>query len=98
MIPIAFATLPPRTPATTPPESSARASPPAAAHDDHPLVSIVVIEGVSELERYAADWEDLAREAIEPNVFNEPWMMLPALRAYSAGCRVLLALVFVRQP
>lgn len=33
----------------------------------------------SELRRIAAEWEDLAREAAEPNVFHESWMLLPAL-------------------
>jgi CelD/BcsL family acetyltransferase involved in cellulose biosynthesis len=37
-------------------------------------------------------WEALAREALEPNPFYEPWILLPALEAHgSAGFRCVLA-------
>jgi CelD/BcsL family acetyltransferase involved in cellulose biosynthesis len=35
-----------------------------------------------ELEVLLAEWQDLAEHAAEPNVFYEPWMVLPALDAY----------------
>lgn len=38
-----------------------------------------------ELEALVPDWQDLAHHAIEPNVFYEPWMALPAFDAYGAG-------------
>jgi hypothetical protein len=41
-------------------------------------------------------WEDLARAAIEPNPFHEPWMLLPALRAFAHGLDVRVALVLAR--
>jgi CelD/BcsL family acetyltransferase involved in cellulose biosynthesis len=44
-----------------------------------------------ELAALAARWEALAASALEPNPAYEPWMMLPALRAFgSEGLRVVL--------
>ena len=40
-----------------------------------------------------ADWQDLADHAVEPNVFYEPWMLLPALSAFGAAAE--LRFVFV---
>lgn len=35
-------------------------------------------------------WEDLAAHALEPNVFHEHWMLLPALEAYGGGDTAVL--------
>ena len=44
-----------------------------------------------QLRRHEAEWADLARHAIEPNAFNEPWAFLPAFEAFAApNVRVLL--------
>ena len=55
--------------------------------------SVVVIEDVTELEPYIPAWEVLATAALEPNVFYEPWMLLPAVREFGAGRRLLFVLV-----
>lgn len=34
------------------------------------------------------EWQDLAAAASEPNPFYEPWMLLPALRAYGSETRL----------
>ncbi|MFL5308812.1 MAG: GNAT family N-acetyltransferase [Myxococcales bacterium] len=47
-----------------------------------------VIADWSRLEALEAEWQDLAAAAAEPNPFYEPWMLLPALRAYGPGARV----------
>ena len=47
-----------------------------------------------ELECFVPAWEQLAREALEPNPFYEPWMLLPALEAFSAGQDLRVALVW----
>ena len=57
---------------------------------------VVVLDDASHLHDYLPHWEDLARNAIEPNVFYEPWMLLPALRAFGAGEDLLFALVLER--
>src|SRR5215813_2848126 len=47
---------------------------------DGPKMSVVVINDLNALEKYVPAWEDLAATAIEPNVFYEPWMVIPAIR------------------
>jgi len=43
-------------------------------------------------------WEELAAAAIEPNVFYEHWMLLPALRAFGAGKNIYVVLVLIHDP
>src|SRR5688500_13407566 len=45
-----------------------------------------------------SDWEDLAREAIEPNPFYEPFMLLPAIESYAANAGVSFLCVFAPHP
>jgi len=47
---------------------------------------------------HAEAWAALAAEAIEPNVFYEPWMLLPAIPRIGAGRNLRLALVFSPYP
>jgi CelD/BcsL family acetyltransferase involved in cellulose biosynthesis len=48
-------------------------------------LSVRVLHGAAELEALVPAWEDLAAAALEPNVFYEPWLFLPALHAFGAG-------------
>lgn len=61
-------------------------------------VSVVVINDLTALEKYMPAWEDLAANAIEPNAFYEPWMMIPAVRAFGAGRNLQFALVLAHEP
>jgi len=72
---------------------SCRDPDPAAAAAAGLSVSVV---GADELAGLRPAWETLAESALEPNVFYEPWMLLPALRAFGAGAG--LRLVAVRGP
>ncbi len=56
--------------------------------------AVVVIEDMAELEQYIPAWEALAAAALEPNVFYEPWTLLPAVREFGAGERLLFVLVW----
>ena len=56
-------------------------------------MSVVAIEDFDALEDYVQAWEDLAASAVEPNPFYEPWMLMPALRAFTTGKNVRVALV-----
>src|SRR5260221_9111805 len=47
-----------------------------------------VITDWSQLEALEQEWQELASAAAEPNAFYEPWMVLPALRAYRSPARV----------
>ena len=40
------------------------------------------------------DWDDLARHALEPNVFYEHWMMLPAVHGFGSGSHLQFIFVF----
>jgi hypothetical protein len=46
------------------------------------------------LRRYIPAWEELARCALEPNVFYEPWMLLPAIEHIRDREQIELLLVF----
>src|SRR4026207_948693 len=64
-------------------------------------MSVVVIDNVDILEDYVEAWEKLAVEALEPNPFYEPWMLIPALRTQSTGkdlCVVLVLTVNEGEP
>ena len=56
-------------------------------------MEVKVIASLEELETYVPAWDDLAAAALEPNPFYESWMLLPALRNFSAGKNVRVALV-----
>ncbi len=56
-------------------------------------MSVVVIDNFDILEDYVQAWEELAVEAIEPNPFYEPWMLIPALRALGTGKDLFVVLV-----
>jgi len=59
---------------------------------------VVLVRDRGGLEARRGDWEDLARAALEPNVFYEPWMLLPALECLGSGQDVLFALVYRADP
>ncbi|HEX5080640.1 MAG TPA: GNAT family N-acetyltransferase [Blastocatellia bacterium] len=61
-------------------------------------MSVVAINDLTALEKYVPAWEDLAANAIEPNAFYEPWMMMPAIRAFGAGRNLQFALVMGNEP
>jgi len=65
---------------------------------DGAKMSVVIVDDLTALEKHVAAWEELAAAAIEPNVFYEPWMLMPALRAYGGAERLLFALVQTPDP
>lgn len=48
-------------------------------------MTVVFIKNFEMLEDYIQAWEDLAADALEPNPFYEPWMLMPALDSLAAG-------------
>ncbi len=68
----------------------AAAAPAAPAPGGQAPFSVVCVQEAAALEPYLAAWDDLTAAAIEPNVFYESWMLLPALRAYGSGTTVVL--------
>src|SRR5499426_200631 len=65
---------------------------------DGAKMSVVIVDDLTALEKHITAWEELAAAAIEPNVFYEPWMLMPALRAYGGDGRILFALVQAPDP
>jgi hypothetical protein len=65
---------------------------------DGAKMSVVVVNDLADLGKYVAAWEDLAAAAIEPNVFYEPWALMPAVRAYGVDRRPLFVLVLAPDP
>lgn len=55
---------------------------------------MVVAHTIGELEDHERAWSTLSERAIEPNIFYEPWMLLPALRSLASTERFEVALVF----
>jgi hypothetical protein len=58
----------------------------------------VVVRDLQTLPSLVPAWEELAAAAIEPNVFYEHWMLLPALEAFGGEKDIRVALVFVHDP
>jgi CelD/BcsL family acetyltransferase involved in cellulose biosynthesis len=56
----------------------------------------VVVRDAEKLASFIPAWEELADAAIEPNVFYEHWMLLPALQAFGDGEDILFVLVLIR--
>lgn len=50
-----------------------------AALQEQPRFRVVRLSQIKDLFKMEPDWQLLADRAIEPNVFYEPWMLLPAL-------------------
>ena len=47
---------------------------------------------------FIPEWEELAATAMEPNIFYEHWMLLPALRASDPDRDICFVLVLIRDP
>lgn len=63
---------------------------------DYPAGDAMLVREIrdfDELEEYVRPWQELALDAIEPNPFYEPWMLIPALRSLAAGKDVRVVLV-----
>lgn len=55
---------------------------------------VVELRTIEELSAHLAAWDDLALNALEPNVFYEPWLLLPALKAFGAGLDLRFLLLY----
>ena len=60
--------------------------------------SVVVVRDLQALSGFVPAWEELAAAALEPNVFYEHWMLLPALEAFGAGKDIRVVLVLIHDP
>ena len=76
--------------------------PPPPPREGPPLEArelwIEVVSTAEQLGAAAQECEDLADAALEPNPFYEPWMLRSALREFTAGKHVEVALVYGPHP
>lgn len=61
-------------------------------------MNVVVISDPEDLTEHIPAWESLAASALESNVFYEPWMLMPALRAYGADKDLRFVLIYTPDP
>ncbi len=57
-------------------------------------MSVVVLDDLAALARYVSAWEELVSAALEPNVFYEPWVLLPAVGHLRGTARLRFVLIF----
>src|SRR5260370_32840529 len=70
------------------------------ANTDAPVgrMSVVAISNVEVLRKHWADLEVLFSAVAEPNVFYEPWMLIPAVETFGEGKNFAFVLVFAESP
>ena len=61
-------------------------------------MTITVVRSVAELAEHQAAWEDLARHTIEPNIYYEPWMFLPAWELLGQNTDLRCVLLYTTGP
>ena len=61
-------------------------------------MSIVVARSAAELAEHLTAWEKLAKHTVEPNVFYEPWMLLPALKTFGQQENICVVLIYTTGP
>jgi CelD/BcsL family acetyltransferase involved in cellulose biosynthesis len=61
-------------------------------------IRTVVVRDIRELETFNSLWTVLARDAVDSNVYYEPWWLLPSLRYLHADRDVVFLLMFARDP
>lgn len=66
------------------------------SHSTSVHCSVVVARTAADLAEHVPGWQLLAREAVEPNVFVEPWQFLPALEAFGDGKQSVFLLVYLQ--
>jgi hypothetical protein len=85
-------------PATQPrmPQAKKPKSKGVAAPDDK--ISIVVARAVEELKEHLEAWQSLADNAVEPNIFYEPSVMLPAVESFGANTNFYFVFLYAPDP
>src|SRR5947209_13906775 len=60
--------------------------------------SIEAVTRIERLEELQAEWQELGDAAAEANPFYEPWMLIPAIRAFGDPDRLRVLFVFAPHP
>ena len=62
------------------------------------MMNVTILTDPRALAAHLAAWDDLAASAIEPNVFYEPWMLMPAIEGFGKGVDFRFVLLFAPHP
>jgi hypothetical protein len=85
----------PRMPQTKKPKSKGVSTQTASPGDK---ISVVVARGVEELKAHLEAWQILADNAVEPNIFYEPSVMLPAVESFGANTNFYFVFLYAPDP
>jgi CelD/BcsL family acetyltransferase involved in cellulose biosynthesis len=61
-------------------------------------MTVVVVRDAAELATHMSAWDELALAALEPNVFYESWLALPAWRAWNNAEDLRFVLIYAPNP
>jgi hypothetical protein len=61
---------------------------------EHNKLLVVAIRNIEALSDYLPEWDDLVANTLEPNVFYEPWQLLPASRLLGTDSDLQVVLIF----
>jgi CelD/BcsL family acetyltransferase involved in cellulose biosynthesis len=61
-------------------------------------MSLTIVHSAAELTAHLPAWDNLAANTIEPNVFYESWMLLPALAAFGPEAQLSFVLIYTTGP
>lgn len=75
---------------------SAKPKPSNRNIDDLPgePLTVTLVDTVDELREHLPAWERLVEKAAEPNIFYEPWMLIPGWEKYGKESHVQVALIY----
>lgn len=61
-------------------------------------MSVVVVRRVEELKEHLEAWQSLADNTIEPNIFYEPLLLLPAVESFGANTNFYFVFLYATDP
>ncbi len=85
-------------PAEVKPHPSRYGAPLDIGTKDGLRLSVVLVVDPEKLNEYLADWEDLAANALEANIFYEHWFLIPAAKAFGSGRDLTFVFIFSTNP
>ena len=58
------------------------------------MLELIAVESPLVLRKHVEAWECLARNAMEPNPFYEPWLLLPAIESFMRNDHLVFVLIY----
>ena len=57
-------------------------------------LTVTLVDSVDELRNHLPAWERLVEKAVEPNIFYEPWMLIPGWEQYGGETNLQVAMIY----